>query len=60
MERIPAANRMVVLKVAKGGDILGQTCQRYVVKCRLSKSHKLAKENDFVYWNMLNNFTDYT
>jgi hypothetical protein len=32
MERIPAANKMVVLKVAKGGDILGQTCQRYVVK----------------------------
>jgi hypothetical protein len=35
-ERIPAANKMVVLKVAKGGDILGQTCQRYVVKRRLS------------------------
>jgi hypothetical protein len=29
MQRIPAASKMVVLKVVKGGDILDQTCQRY-------------------------------
>jgi hypothetical protein len=59
MERISAANKMVVLKVVKEGHILGQTYQRYN-KMQIIKVPQIGHGKLFIYCNMLNNFTDCT